>query len=106
MTLPQLTPEQRAESLRKAALARTARAEMKANLKNGRTNLAEVIGAADTDIIVGKTKVAAVLTAMPKVGKIKAAEIMAELEIAPNRRMRGLGERQRDALLERFGFTD
>ena len=31
---------------------------------------------------------------------------MEELEIAPTRRLRGLGERQRRALLERFGFAE
>ena len=43
---------------------------------------------------------------MPKVGKVKAKEIMDELEIAQTRRLRGLGDRQRRALLERFGFAD
>lgn len=104
MTLPTLTPEQRAEALRKAALARTARAEMKANLKAGRTTLPEVINSADTDIIVGKTKVSAILTALPKVGKFRADEIMADLGISPTRRMRGLGANQREALLSRFGY--
>lgn len=31
---------------------------------------------------------------------------MTELEIAPTRRLRGLGDRQRRALLERFGFGE
>ena len=50
-------------------------------------------------------KVTALLEALPKVGKVKAQEIMTELEIAPTRRLRGLGDRQRRALLERFDFT-
>ena len=41
-------------------------------------------------------------TMLPKVGKVKAQEIMTELEIAPTRRLRGLGDRQRKALLEKF----
>ena len=45
-------------------------------------------------------KVSALLEALPKVGKVKAQEIMTELEIAPTRRLRGLGDRQRKALLE------
>ena len=45
----------------------------------------------------------ALLEALPKVGKVKAQEIMTELEIAPTRRLRGLGDRQRKALLEKFG---
>ena len=34
--------------------------------------------------------------------QVKAAEIMDELEIAATRRVRGLGDRQRKALLEKF----
>ena len=104
MALPQLTPEQRAEALKKAAEARKARAEHKEQLKRGGTDLKEVLAKADTDPIIGKMKVSALLEALPKVGKVKAQEIMTELEIAPTRRLRGLGDRQRRALLERFGY--
>lgn len=106
MALPKLTDEQRKEALAKAAEARKARAELKEKLKRGGTNLKEVLDQAQTDEIIGKTKVSALLEAMPKVGKVKAKEIMEELEIASTRRLRGLGERQRRALLERFGFGE
>ena len=104
MALPQLTPEQRAAALEKAAQARKARAELKEKLKKGETDLQAVLKKADEDEILGKMKVSALLEALPKVGEVKAQEIMKELEIAPTRRLRGLGERQRRALLERFGF--
>lgn len=104
MALPQLTPEQRAAALEKAAQARKARAELKEKLKKGETDIQAVLKKADEDEILGKMKVSALLEALPKVGKVKAQEIMKELEIAPTRRLRGLGERQRRALLERFGF--
>lgn len=106
MALPKLTDEQRKEALAKAVEARKARAELKEKLKRGGTNLKEVLAQAQTDEIIGKTKVSALLEAMPKVGKVKAKEIMDELEIAQTRRLRGLGDRQRRALLERFGFSD
>lgn len=98
MTLPTLTPEQRANALAKAAEARTARAAIKAELKAGTVTLAAVLGRAD-EPIVGKMKVQALLEALPGVGKIKAAEIMAGVEISPTRRVAGLGERQRAGLL-------
>ncbi len=66
----------------------------------------DVLEKAETDEIIGKTKVSALLEALPKVGKVKAKEIMEDLEIAQTRRLRGLGERQRRALLERFGYDD
>ena len=96
MALPQLTDEQRKEALAKAAEARKARAELKEQLKRGDISLKEVLAKASSDEIIGKTKV----------GKVKAKEIMDELEIAQTRRLRGLGDRQRRALLERFGFSE
>lgn len=106
MALPKLTDEQRKEALAKAAEARKARAELKEKLKRGDLTLKEVLAKAQDDEIIGKTKVSALLEALPKVGKVKAKEIMEELEIASTRRLRGLGERQRSALLERFGFGE
>ncbi|MFC0454708.1 integration host factor, actinobacterial type [Rhodococcus jostii] len=102
MALPQLTDEQRAAALEKAAAARKARAELKDKLKSGDVTLKQVLSKADVDDIIGKTKVSAILEALPKIGKVKAQEIMANLEIAPTRRLRGLGDRQRDALLAHF----
>ena len=102
MALPQLTDEQRKQALAKAAEARKARAELKEKLKRGDTNLKEVLDQAQTNEIIGKTKVSALLEALPKVGKVKAKEIMEQLEIAQTRRLRGLGDRQRKALLEKF----
>ena len=106
MALPKLTDEQRAAALEKAAAARRARAELKEKLKKGVTDLKKVLDDADSDEILGKMKVSALLEALPKVGKVKAQEIMNELEIAPTRRLRGLGERQRKNLLARFDFSD
>ena len=61
--------------------------------------LQQVLKDAETNEVLGKMKVSALLEALPKVGKVKAQEIMTELEIAPTRRLRGLGDRQRKALL-------
>ena len=72
MALPKLTDEQRKEALAKAAEARKARAELKAALKRGETDLKDVLEKAETDEIIGKTKVSALLEALPKVGKVKA----------------------------------
>ncbi|BAW06335.1 integration host factor [Nocardia seriolae] len=74
-------------------------------MKRGGTDLKTVLADAEKDEVLGKMKVSALLEALPKVGKVKAAEIMSELEIAPTRRLRGLGDRQRKALLARFDFS-
>ena len=101
MPLPSLSPEQRAAALEKAAEIRKARAELKDQLKSGKTSLAEVLGRAEDDV-VGKLKVSAVLQAMPGIGKIRAQQIMEKLKIAESRRLRGLGDQQRKALLGEF----
>ena len=57
MPLPTLSPEQRAAALEKAAEIRKARAELKEQLKAGKTTLAAVLERAETDDVVGKLKV-------------------------------------------------
>jgi hypothetical protein len=101
MPLPILTEEQRKAALQKAAEARRARAELKEELKKGSMKLKDVLAKSSEDI-VGKMKVSAVLEALPGVGKVRARKIMERLEISTSRRIRGLGAKQRDALLEEF----
>ncbi|MCU1693799.1 MAG: uncharacterized protein JWM64_2890 [Frankiales bacterium] len=103
MPLPTLTPEQRAAALEKAAEARRARAALKVQLKSSGTSLADVLVSGETDEVVGKMKVVAVLESMPGVGKVRAQQIMERLEISPSRRVRGLGVKQREALQREFG---
>jgi len=100
---PSLTPEQREQALAKAAEARRARAELKEKLKMGSITLRELLDKADSDDHIGKMKVLAVLEALPGVGKVKARRTMDEIGIADTRRVRGLGEQQRRALLDVFG---
>lgn len=103
MALPQLTPEQRADALKKAAEARKVRADIKARLKYSQTSIKDVIELGKTDDIVGKLKVSALIEALPGVGKIKASAIMESIGIAETRRVRGLGPHQAAALIARFG---
>jgi hypothetical protein len=101
MPLPTLTPEQRREALAKAAEARKKRAELKERLKNGRLALKDVLGMRGDDI-VGKMKVSAVLESLPGVGKVRARKLMERLDISASRRVRGLGAKQKAALLGEF----
>lgn len=102
MPLPTLSDEQRRAALEKAAEIRKARADLKEQLKSGKTTLTAVLDRAETDEVVGKLKVSAVLQAMPGIGKVKATQIMEKLKIAESRRLRGLGDQQRRALLAEF----
>ncbi len=100
---PTLTPEQRQAALAKAAVVRRARAEMKERLKMGSISFSEVLEQSATDEVVAKTKVLAVLESLPGVGKVKARRTMEEIGIAESRRLRGLGDQQREKLLALFG---
>lgn len=102
MPLPTLTEEQRKQALEKAAEARRKRAELKQQLKTGQLTLAQVLERSDNET-VGKMKVSAVLEALPGVGKVRARKLMERLDISTSRRVRGLGGKQRDALLQEFG---
>jgi hypothetical protein len=102
MKPPELTEEQREAALAKAAEARRVRAEVKELLKTGTITFAEVLDRAAADDLVAGIKIESVLASMPGTGKVKAKKLMEKHEIADNRRLRGLGERQRAALLQEF----
>jgi hypothetical protein len=101
MPLPTLTDEQRKDALAKAAEARRRRAELKDKLKRSDVSLREVLTTQGDDV-VGKMKVSSVLESLPGVGKVRARKIMERLEISSTRRVRGLGAKQKDALLSEF----
>ena len=103
MALPQLTPQQRAEALEKAAAARRERAAVKNRLKSSQGSLSSVIKEGKTNEVIGKMKVSSLLESMPGVGRVRARQIMEEVGISETRRVRGLGANQIAALLDRFG---
>ncbi|MFC2647048.1 MAG: integration host factor [Coriobacteriaceae bacterium] len=98
MALPQLTDEQRKAALEKAAAARHARAELREKIKKGEVTLQEVLDSDDP--IANRLKVSALIESLPGYGKAKAQKIMDELGISSTRRVKGLGARQREQLIE------
>ena len=102
MAIPQLTAEDRKAALEKAKAARAKRAEIREQVRTGKLTLAQVIDMRE-DEVVGRMKVSTLIETLPTYGKAKTEKIMKELHIAESRRLRGLGERQREALLERLG---
>jgi hypothetical protein len=99
---PALSPDQRQAALEKAGVARRLRAELKEKLKMGSTSLQELFDMADTDEMVGKMKVLAVLESLPGLGKVKARRLLEDCEISETRRIQGLGVNQRRKLFERL----
>ena len=102
MSLPPLTPEERAAGLEKAARVRRERAEVKDRLKRGHATLPDVLEQSATDDVFGKMKVSALLESMPGVGKVRARQLMERYGIAESRRIRGLGDNQRAGLEHEF----
>lgn len=102
MALPKLSDEQRKEALEKAAQARKARAELRAKIKSGEVSVEQVLADGDNPV-VARMKVSMLIESLPGFGKAKAAKLMEELEISESRRIKGLGTRQREELLERLG---
>ncbi|MCH4084137.1 MAG: integration host factor, actinobacterial type [Parafannyhessea sp.] len=98
MALPQLTDEQRKAALEKAAQARHERAELREKIKKGEISLEDVLDSEDP--IASRMKVSALIESLPGYGKAKATKIMDELGISATRRVKGLGARQREQLLE------
>jgi hypothetical protein len=102
MALPELTDEQKRQALKKAQEVRSKRAQIRARLKKGEMTLDKVLANADDDVI-GKMRVAYLLESLPRIGKVRARQIMEEIGIDENRRVRGLGVRQKEALLNKLG---
>lgn len=104
MALPQLTPEQRAVALEKAAAARKDRAEALDRVRAGELTLAGVLKG-DAPALL-RAFVRQVLTALPGVGPITADKVIADIRIPDKRRISGLSQNQRKALAEHFAFAD
>ena len=105
MALPNLTPEQRQAAL-VAAVApevRQARTKLLNDIKAGAETIPAVLARAKEDAVVGKTKVAQLVKALPGYGPAKVAAVLEEAGIPAERRVAGLGDRQRAALLSALG---
>jgi predicted flap endonuclease-1-like 5' DNA nuclease len=103
MPLPTLTLEQRQEALAKAALARSLRKQLRDKIARGEETLPSVLERAKADPVIGKMKVADLLKSLPGYGPVKASVLMQRAGIASSRRAAGLGNRQRQALLDQLG---
>jgi hypothetical protein len=102
VSIPHLSEEQRQQARNAATAARRRRAQVKESLRTGRLTIAEVLALADTDDVIAHTKVIDLLRAQPRVGTVRASKVMNRLQIAANRRLRGLGRHQVAGLVAEF----
>lgn len=99
--IPPLTDEQRRAALDKAMRVRAERMQLKRDLKQGLVTVRQAFELSDKGMDAASgMRVEQLIMALPDHGKAKAAAIMRKLDISPSRRLRGIGVRQRLALLE------
>lgn len=101
--VPSRTTAEREQALTRALETRRERARVRAALRARSMTPVEVIEGASGNPVWAGLRVSWLLESVPGIGPVRAERLMAELAIAPSRRVRGLGERQRAALLAELG---
>lgn len=99
---PYANEEGRHLALQKSVEARSARAELRAQMRAGDVTLADLRGRVD-DPIVGRMRIHDALTAQRGIAHMKANKIEAQVGVTATKRLRGLGPRQWDTLLQLVG---
>ncbi|MHB1570136.1 MAG: integration host factor, actinobacterial type [Solirubrobacteraceae bacterium] len=101
MSKPVAAPErslvQRMEALQRANDIRSRRAQLKRDLKAGRTSIADLL--LDPPDYLLTAKVFDLLLAVPKYGRVKVSKILSLCRISPSKTLGGLSERQRGELV-------
>jgi hypothetical protein len=95
---PDRSPSQRLEALKLANAVRTERASLKRDLKAGRVRIEAVLS--DPPECVHTAKVAEIMLAVPRYGRVKVAKILQRCRISPSKTVIGLSERQRGELID------
>ena len=84
-------------ALRRANEIRTARANLKRDLKAGRASINDLL--LGPPEFLGTAKVMDLLLAVPKYGRVKANKILQQCRISPSKTIGGLSPRQRAELV-------
>lgn len=95
---PDRSPSQRLEALKLANAVRTERAQLKRDLKAGRVRIEQVL--ASPPDCVHSAKVADIMLAVPRYGRVKVTKVLQRCRISPSKTVIGLSERQRSELIE------
>jgi hypothetical protein len=94
---PERSLDQRMDALGKANAIRTRRAQLKRDLKGGRTSIHNLL--LSPPEWVETAKVFDMLLAVPKYGRVKANKVLNQCRISPSKTIGGLSERQRSELV-------
>lgn len=98
LATPDRSPSQRLEALKLANAVRTERASLKRDLKAGRIRIETVL--LDPPECVHSAKVADIMLAVPRYGRVKVTKVLQRCRISPSKTVIGLSERQRRELVE------
>lgn len=101
---PVLTSEQRNAALEKARASRARRADVKSEVRNGKLSIEDIFALTQSDEAVAKMRVAELLESYAGVGKVRAIATLDRLGISRTRRLQGLGNHQRNALIKEFSI--
>jgi hypothetical protein len=96
--VPERTHDQRMKALRRANDIRTRRAQLKRDLKAGKTSVDGLL--LDPPEWVMTAKVFDMILAVPKYGRVKANKILGQCRISPSKTIGGLSQRQRGELVQ------
>ena len=94
---PERSLNQRMDALQKANVIRTRRAQLKRDLKAGRTSIHDLL--LSPPDYLETAKVFDMLLAVPKYGRVKVNKILVTCRISPSKTIGGLSERQRNELV-------
>jgi hypothetical protein len=94
---PERSLVQRMDALERANQIRTRRAQLKRDLKAGRTSIHDLL--LNPPDYLETAKVFDMLLAVPKYGRVKVNKILVTCRISPSKTIGGLSERQRNELV-------
>lgn len=97
---PERSLDQRMEALKRANGVRSARAQLKRDLKAGRTSIHDLLASPPDYVLTAK--VFDMLLAVPKYGRVKANRVLKQCKVSPAKTIGGLSERQRAELIARL----
>jgi hypothetical protein len=96
--VPERSREQRMRALQRANEIRSARAQLKRDLKGGKAKIETLL--LDPPEYVMSAKAFDMILAVPKYGRVKANKILTQCRISPSKTIGGLSERQRAELVQ------
>jgi hypothetical protein len=95
--VPERSREQRMRALQRANEIRSARAQLKRDLKASKMKIETLL--LDPPEYVMSAKAFDMILAVPKYGRVKANKILTQCRISPSKTIGGLSERQRAELV-------